>query len=47
MPIIFGEADTKNLAMPHDDPLVIELKVEDYDITRVLIDTGSLVDHDG
>lgn len=44
MPIIFGEDDTKNLSMPHNDPLVDELKVEDCDVTRVIIDTGSSVD---
>ncbi|KFK42631.1 hypothetical protein AALP_AA1G020200 [Arabis alpina] len=44
MPIIFSEADTKDLAMPHNDPLVIELKIEDCNVTRVLIDTGSAVD---
>ncbi|KFK22785.1 hypothetical protein AALP_AAs69847U000200 [Arabis alpina] len=44
MPIIFSEADTKDLAMPHNNPLVIELKVKDCDVTRVLIDTGSAVD---
>ncbi|KFK26623.1 hypothetical protein AALP_AA8G272900 [Arabis alpina] len=28
MPIIFSEADTKGLAMPHNDPLVIELRIK-------------------
>lgn len=44
MPIIFREVGTKNIAMRHNDLLVIELKVEDCDVTRVLLDTGSLVD---
>ena len=42
--LIFDESETRGLAKPHDEALVITLVVENYKVTRILIDTGSLVD---
>ncbi|XP_056688324.1 uncharacterized protein [Spinacia oleracea] len=38
------EADRGKIATPHDDPLVIELKVENLKVSRILVDTGSSSD---
>ncbi|KFK36457.1 hypothetical protein AALP_AA4G126900 [Arabis alpina] len=42
--ITFDEKDTEGLDQPHNDPFVINLTVYDFNIARVLIDTGSSVD---
>ncbi|KAF8100247.1 hypothetical protein N665_0228s0002 [Sinapis alba] len=42
--INFTEKDTKGLDKPHNDPRVVELRIGDCEVTRVLIDTGSSVD---
>ncbi|XP_023926907.1 uncharacterized protein LOC112038331 [Quercus suber] len=42
--IVFSERDSRNIRQLHDDPLVIMLKVEEFNIHWVLIDKGSLVD---
>ena len=42
--IIFSERDTRSIRQPHDDPLVIMLRVEEFNIHRVLIDNGSSAD---
>ena len=39
--IIFSERDGSGIKQPHDDPLVIMLRVEEFNIHRVLIDNGS------
>ena len=39
--IFFSERDGCNIRQPHDDPLVIMLRVEEFNIHRVLIDNGS------
>ncbi|XP_021836028.2 uncharacterized protein [Spinacia oleracea] len=39
-----GEADRGKIATPHDDPLVIELKVANLRVRRILVDTGSTSD---
>ncbi|XP_056697853.1 uncharacterized protein [Spinacia oleracea] len=39
-----GEADRGKIATPHDDPLVIELKIANLRVTRILVDTGSSSD---
>ncbi|CAA7018242.1 unnamed protein product [Microthlaspi erraticum] len=42
--IKFRESETLALDKPHDDALVIELAVAGFELTRVMIDTGSSVD---
>ena len=42
--ISFSERDTIGIKQPHDDPLVIMLRIEEYNIHRILIDNRSLVD---
>ncbi|XP_056695774.1 uncharacterized protein [Spinacia oleracea] len=39
-----GEADRGKIATPHDDPLVIELKIANLRVRRILVDTRSLSD---
>ena len=44
-PVIeFLEEDARRLHHPHDDALVISIRVGDYNIYRVLVDNGSLAD---
>ena len=44
-PIIgFSEEDARRLHHPHDDAIVVSLRVEEYNIHRVLIDNGSSAD---
>ncbi|KFK26822.1 hypothetical protein AALP_AA8G298100 [Arabis alpina] len=43
-PITFDEKDTEGLDQPHNDNLVINLTVYDFNVARFLIDTGSSVD---
>ncbi|XP_056695052.1 uncharacterized protein [Spinacia oleracea] len=38
------EADRGKIATPHDDPLVVELKVANLKMRRILVDTGSSSD---
>ena len=40
--IFFSERDGRDIRQPHDDPLVLMLRVEEFNIHRVLIDNGSL-----
>ena len=41
-PIIeFSEEDARRLHHPHDDALVISIRIEDYNMHRVLVDNGS------
>ena len=42
--IVFSERDGRGIRQPHDDPLVIMLKVEEFNIHQVLIDNGSSTD---
>ncbi|XP_024009914.1 uncharacterized protein LOC112085125 [Eutrema salsugineum] len=42
--ITFSEEDAEGVDQPHNDPLVIQIRVADCDVTRVLVDTGSSVD---
>ena len=40
----FMTSDAQGIVHPHNDPLVIELVIGDFDVARILIDTGSTVD---
>ena len=42
--IIFSKRDTKRIKQPHDDPLVIMLRIEEYNIHWILIENRSLTD---
>ena len=39
--IVFSERDGYGIRQPHDDPLVIMLRVEEFNIHRILINNGS------
>ena len=44
-PVIgFSEEDAQWLHHPHDDTLVVSIRVEDYNMHRVLVDNGSSAD---
>ena len=44
-PIIgFSEEDARRLHHPHDDALVVSIRIEDYNMHRVLVDNGSSAD---
>ena len=40
----FNEADARGVKQPHNDPLVIMLTIEGFNIKRILVDNGSFVD---
>ncbi|CAL8995965.1 unnamed protein product [Prunus brigantina] len=42
-PITFSEEEEEGIIYPHDDPMIIRAEIADYDVSRVLIDTGSSV----
>ncbi|CAL9004171.1 unnamed protein product [Prunus brigantina] len=42
-PITFSEEEEEGIIYPHDDPMIIRAEIADYDVGRVLIDTGSSV----
>ena len=42
--ICFSEEDARRLHHPHDDALVVSIRVGDYNTYRVLVDNGSSVD---
>ena len=37
----FSEEDAQRIHHPHDDALVVSIRVEDYNMHRVLVDNGS------
>ena len=44
-PIIgFSEEDARHLYHPHDDALIISIRVGDYNTHQVLVDNGSSTD---
>ena len=44
-PIIgFSKEDVRRLRHPHDNALIVSLRVEDYNMHRVLVDNGSSAD---
>ena len=42
--IVFSKRDSCGIRQPHDDPLVIMLRVEEFNIHWVLIDNRSSAD---
>ena len=42
--IVFSKRDGRSIKQPHDNPLVIMLRVEEFNIHRVLIDNGCSAD---
>ena len=42
--ISFSDSDLKDVQLPHNDPLVITLRIGNYDIQRILIDQGSFAE---
>ena len=42
--IRFTEEDVRRLHHPHDDALVVSIRVRDYNTHRVLLDNGSSTD---
>ena len=41
-PIIgFSEEDTRRLHHPHDEALIVSIRIGDYNVHRVLVDNGS------
>ena len=40
----FSEEDARRLHHPHDDALVVSIRIEEYNMHRVLINNGSLID---
>jgi hypothetical protein len=43
-PITFTEANIKLISFPHTDAMVIIAHIDKWDVTRVLVDNGSLVE---
>ncbi|XP_073130885.1 uncharacterized protein [Henckelia pumila] len=41
--ISFGREDLKDVVVPHNDPLLVTLTIANYDVARIFVDTGSLV----
>ncbi len=42
--ISFSDSDLKDVQLPHNDPLVVTLRIGNFDIQRVLIDQGSFAE---
>ena len=42
--ISFSDNDLKDVQLPHNNPLVITLRIGNYDVQRVLIDQGSFAE---
>ena len=42
--ITFTKADLGRVQHPHNDPLVIQLRVHNYDVKRILVDTNNSVE---
>ncbi|CAL9024351.1 unnamed protein product [Prunus brigantina] len=39
-PITFSEEEEKGIIFPHSDPMIIRADIADFDVGRILIDTG-------
>jgi len=44
LPITFSTDDAEGVHAPHNEPLLVVLGIGEYDVTKILIDTGSYVD---
>ena len=42
--IEFSEEDARRLHHPHDNVLVVSIRIDDYNMHRVLVDNGNSVD---
>ena len=42
--MFFSKEDARGVKQPHDDPLVILLMIEGFNIRRILVDNGSSAD---
>ena len=42
--ITLTKADLERVQHPYSEPLVIQLRMNDYDVKRILVDTGSSVE---
>ena len=42
--ITFTEEDAQEIQFPHNDVVVVSLNIADYDVRRILVDSGSSVD---
>uniref|UniRef100_A0A2N9F5S6 Uncharacterized protein n=1 Tax=Fagus sylvatica TaxID=28930 RepID=A0A2N9F5S6_FAGSY len=42
--ISFSDSDLKDVQLPHNDPLVITLRIGNFDVQRILIDQGSFAE---
>ena len=42
--IFFSDNDLRDVQLPHNDPLVVTLRIGNYDVQRVLIDQGSFAE---
>ncbi|CAL8990440.1 unnamed protein product, partial [Prunus brigantina] len=42
-PITFCEEEEHGVILPHDDPLIIRADISNFDVGRILVDTGSSV----
>uniref|UniRef100_A0A2N9FJ42 Integrase catalytic domain-containing protein n=1 Tax=Fagus sylvatica TaxID=28930 RepID=A0A2N9FJ42_FAGSY len=42
--ISFSNSDLRDVQLPHNDPLVITLRIGNYDVKRVLVDQGSFAE---
>ena len=40
----FSDEDKAGTIQPHDDALVVTLKIGEYDVRRVLVDEGSAIE---
>uniref|UniRef100_A0A2N9H2R1 Uncharacterized protein n=1 Tax=Fagus sylvatica TaxID=28930 RepID=A0A2N9H2R1_FAGSY len=42
--ISFSDSDLQDVQLPHNDPLVITLRIGNYDVKRILVDQGSFAE---
>lgn len=42
--IYFSNSDLKDVQLPHNDPLVVTLRIGNFDVKRILIDQGSFAE---